>query len=35
MNELKRLLYDLIGLTENEFKTFYNQLEKKSINQKH
>ncbi|WP_281980163.1 Crp/Fnr family transcriptional regulator [Tenacibaculum mesophilum] len=34
MNELKRLLYDLIGLTENEFKTFYNQLEKKEYKAK-
>lgn len=34
MTELKRLLYDLIGLTENEFQTFYNRLEKKEYKAK-
>lgn len=34
MNELKKLLYDLIGLTEDEFQQFYNQLIKEEYKAK-
>ncbi|MGG6232227.1 Crp/Fnr family transcriptional regulator [Tenacibaculum sp. SDUM215027] len=34
MDELKKLLHDLIGLTEDEFQQFYNQLERKEYKAK-